>query len=50
MITWLRYVPHGQMVAHLVRGWEIEDELHGASHGEHAILMRWPHAGEPPRG
>lgn len=47
MITWLRYVPHGQMLLFLARGWALEDELHGASHGEHAVLMRWTREGEP---
>jgi hypothetical protein len=49
MITWLQYVPHSRMLLFLARGWVIEDELHSASHGEHALLMRWPFEGEPPR-
>lgn len=47
MITWLRYVPHSQMLLFLSRGWVIDDELHMTSHGEYAVLMRWPFETEP---
>lgn len=47
MITWLRYVPHGQIVEFLARGWTIRDELHGTNHGHFAVLMQWPFDGEP---
>lgn len=46
-MTWLRYVPHFQLVEFLRKGWVIEDELHGSSHAEHATLMRWGGDGEP---
>lgn len=49
MTTWLRYVPHAQMLQFLAEGWLIEDEFHGTNHGEYAVLMRWPFEGEPPR-
>lgn len=41
MTEWLKYVPHGQIVRHLCSGWKIQDELHGTSHGEYAVLMLW---------
>jgi hypothetical protein len=47
MITWLRYVPHGQMLQFLAKGWELSDELHGSSHGNWSVLMRWAGEGEP---
>ena len=48
MITYLRYVPHNQLLVFLAKGWEISDELHGASHGEWSVLMVWPFDWEPP--
>lgn len=50
MISWLRYVPHGELLRYLVAGWVIDDELHFTSHGEYAVLMRWDREGEPPHG
>jgi len=47
MVTWFRYVPHGQILRFLARGWVIEDEFHGVGHGEFAVLMRWTGDGEP---
>lgn len=47
MITWLRYVPHGDLLRFLAMGWVISDELHGTSHGNYSILMRWEGIGEP---
>lgn len=49
-MTWLRYVPHGELLRYLVAGWVIDDELHFTSHGEHAVLMRWGREGEPSHG
>lgn len=46
-VVFLRYVAHDQMLAFLARGWAIADELHGASHGEHAVLMTYQGDGEP---
>jgi hypothetical protein len=46
-VAFLRYVPHGQLISFLARGWAIADELHGTSHGEHAVLMTYQGDGEP---
>jgi len=40
-MTWLRYVPHAQMLLFLAKGWAIADELHGTNHGFYAVLMVW---------
>lgn len=48
MITWLRYVPHGDLLRHLALGWIIRDELHGTNHGHFAVLMIWRGDGPPP--
>lgn len=50
MISWLRYVPHSELLRYLVAGWAIDDELHFTSHGEYGVLMRWDREGEPPHG
>lgn len=47
--TWLRYVPHGQLVLFLARGWRISNDLAGTHHGEYSVLMVWPHESEPPK-
>lgn len=47
-MIWLRYVPHGELLRYLVAGWTLDDELHFTSHGEYAVLMRWPEEGDPP--
>lgn len=47
MITYLRYVPHNQLLAFLAKGWKISDELHGSNHGQWSVLMYWPFDGEP---
>lgn len=47
MIQFLKYVVHGEMLAHLARGWRLSDELHGTSHGHYAVLMVWAGEGEP---
>jgi len=46
-MVWLRYVPHGRMLLFAARGWVIDDELHGTSHGNWSVLMRWAGDGEP---
>lgn len=46
-IEYLRYVPHGQMLLFLARGWAISDELHFTTHGQYAVLMVWGGEGEP---
>lgn len=48
-MIWLRYVPHGRMLEFLRKGWTFDggDELHGTSHGEYAVLLRWGGDGEP---
>jgi hypothetical protein len=47
MITWLRYVPHHAINIHLAKGWKLVDELHGTSHGNYSVLMRWGGKNEP---
>jgi hypothetical protein len=47
-ITWFRYVPHDQLIAHLAQGWQVSDDLADTHHGRHASLCRWPGEGEPP--
>jgi len=47
MITWFKFVSHGQMLAHFATGWRLECELHGTSHGNWSVLMRWAGEGEP---
>lgn len=47
MITYFRYVPHSQIVIYLARGWTIDDEMHGTSHGVWSVLMRYEGEGEP---
>lgn len=47
MISWLRYVPHGEVLVHLARGWTLADDLVGTNHGHFAVLMRWTGEGEP---
>ena len=46
-MTWLRYVPHPQMLKFLALGWSISDELHGTNHGNYAVLMIWEGENEP---
>lgn len=46
-MTWLRYVPHSQMLQFLARGWTISNELHGTSHGAYSVLMQWSGDHEP---
>ncbi len=48
MITFFRYVPHAELIAHLAQGWEVADDLADTHHGRHASLCRWPQDGEPP--
>lgn len=38
-MIWLRYVPHGQMLPFLAKGWQISDEMHGTNHGNYSVLM-----------
>lgn len=47
MITYLKYVPHSQMLHHLASGWAFRDELHFTNHGEFSTLMIWTGDGEP---
>ena len=47
MISWLKYVPHSELVSHLAIGWQLSDELHFTNHGEYSVLMVWGGAGEP---
>lgn len=47
MITWLQYVPHHRVPIFISRGWIVDDDLQGTSHGEYAVLMRWAGEGEP---
>ena len=46
-MSWFRYVPHSQLIRYLATGWTIADELHGTSHGHHAVLMQWEGDHEP---
>jgi hypothetical protein len=47
MITFLKYVVHGELLVHLAGGWAISDDLHGTNHGNYAVLMVWMGEGEP---
>jgi hypothetical protein len=47
VITWLRYVPHGQVLWHLAKGWTLSDDLMGTNHGAFSVLMVWAGKGEP---
>jgi hypothetical protein len=47
MTSWLKFVPHSELLAHLAKGWEISDELHGTNHGNYSTLMVWRGHGEP---
>jgi hypothetical protein len=45
---WYRYVPHDEVAAYEARGWDWTSALVDTRHGEHAVLMSWPHDTEPP--
>ena len=47
MTTWLKYVPHAELLCHLALGWVVSDDLHGTPHGFYACLMVWMGEGEP---
>ena len=47
MITWLKLVPHSELLFRLAQGWVVSDELHGAPHGHYAVLCKWKGEGEP---
>lgn len=46
-MSWFKYVRHSEILVYLARGWSISDELHGTSHGNWSVLMRWDGEGEP---
>lgn len=47
MIRWFRYVPHNAICTYLANGWSIADEMHGTTHGNYSVLMRWEGENEP---
>ena len=47
MISFLKYVPHSELVAHLALGWSISDDLMECPHGNYAVLCVWEGEGEP---
>jgi hypothetical protein len=47
MIQFLKYVPHGELLAHMAIGWVLSDDLVGTNHGNYAVLMVWMGEGEP---
>ena len=46
-MSWFKYVRHSEILVYLARGWSISDELHGTSHGNWSVLMKWDGEGEP---
>ena len=47
MISYLKYVPHDQLLYHLANGWTVRDELHFTNHGSFAVLCLWVGDGDP---
>lgn len=47
MVSWLKYVPHPEILVHLALGWVISDDLGGTNHGNYSVLMMWSGEGEP---
>lgn len=47
MISFFQYVRHQDIENFLALGWEPTRSLSGTHHGDHAILMKWPHDGDP---
>lgn len=47
MISWLKFVPHGEVLCHLALGWAVSDDLYGTPHGHYSVIMVWGGEGEP---
>lgn len=43
-----RYVKHEDVDRFTAQGWEWTSALVDTHHGEHSVLMVWPHETEPP--
>jgi len=46
-MTWLKIVPHSEVLYHLATGWVVSDDLSGTPHGFYGVLMAYVGEGEP---
>ena len=46
-VSWFKYIPKHEIDEWEACGWVITDGLEGLSHGEWAVLGKWPHKSEP---